>query len=286
MNLMKQLLPALLALALLTGCGNTEVPAGDTDAPSLPETSPAGAVSAPAAVTDGRSPVKDYDLPTVVVRQMEWGVQNGKPVAMLAELPEQDAAFYAVEDDSGYWALLRWDGSLAEFDWEFATPQCVEPRMWCFDADNDKQDELIVDCYWASGTGVAIHELHIVEKNEDGTLTDHCLPRTMFDDLSSAMRTEVVNGRAYAVLGTELVDITEHLPEDVDLADMEGLIAGDIVYFEMIPDSDWGRIRFLGSAWLDGIFPPTLGYVVDITANVAYKDGVFTLSGIHLNGNE
>ena len=133
---MRRLPPVLLALMLLTGCGAWETEA----ALSLPKTVPAKPISAPAVVTEGRKPTKDYDLPTEVVRQLEWGERMGKPMAKLAELPEQDAAFYAVEEDSSYWALLRWGGSLAEFDWSFGGPLIVEPRLWCRDVDGDVID--------------------------------------------------------------------------------------------------------------------------------------------------
>ena len=165
---MRRLPPVLLALMLLTGCGAWETEA----ALSLPKTVPAKPISAPAVVTEGRKPTKDYDLPTEVVRQLEWGERMGKPVAKLAELPEQDAAFYAVEEDSSYWALLRWGGSLAEFDWSFGGPLIVEPRLWCRDVDGDGQEEIVLVNHVGSGTGVSIEELHIVEKNLDGTLTD------------------------------------------------------------------------------------------------------------------
>lgn len=68
-------------------------------------------------------------------------------MVLLAELPEQDAAFYGVKtEDGGEKALLRWDENLAEFDWGFVTPRNIEPRLWRFDADGDGQDELMVDC--------------------------------------------------------------------------------------------------------------------------------------------
>ena len=284
---MKRLLPALLALTLLSGCG-----ASTEETVALPpETVPFQSISAPAEVTEGREPEEGYDLSAALDGLWEWmhrSTGNQDSVGLLAELPEQDAALYGVRDYRGDdRALLRWGGSLAEFDWSFGGPQIVEPRLWCWDVDDDGQDEIVLVNYIGGGTGVAVHDLHIVEKNREGTLTDYCLPRTVFDDLSSVMRAEAVGGRAYAILGTELVDITRLLPEGADPADMEGLVAGDIVYFEIDPNSNWGEyIQFRGAAWLDGIFPATLGYVVDVSADITYEDGIFTLSGIHLNGNE
>lgn len=45
-------------------------------------------------------------------------------------------------------------------------------------------------CCYGSGTGVSIEQLHIVEKNEDGTLTDYRLPEDDFcgGQLTAALR--------------------------------------------------------------------------------------------------
>ena len=277
---MRRLPPVLLALMLLTGCGAWETEA----ALSLPKTVPAKPISAPAVVTEGRNPTKDYDLPTEVVRQLEWGERMGKPVAKLAELPEQDAAFYAVEEDSSYWALLRWGGSLAEFDWSFGGPLIVEPRLWCRDVDGDGQEEIVLVNHVGSGTGVSIEELHIVEKNEDGTLADYAFPEELWRDQLSALLTLVKgNNRVWVSLGRELVDITSQLPENLEPETLRGLGTGNVAGF----DTDWPRgadIRFSGSVCLDADGYNSW-YVADISAYVSYAGGVFTLSDLHLNSN-
>ena len=167
---MKRLLPALLALTLLAGCG-----AGET-ASSLPETTPVQHISAPAVVTEGRELEEDDDLSAALDGFSEWmhnSTLDQNSVGLLAELPEQDVALYGVRDHRGDdRALLRWEDSLAEFDWNFGGPLIVEPRLWCWDVDDDGQDEVVLVNHVGSGTGVSIEELHIVEKNEDGTLAD------------------------------------------------------------------------------------------------------------------
>ena len=126
---MKRLLPALLALTLLSGCGARET------ASSLPETSPAQQISAPAVVTEGREPEEDDDLSAALDGFSEWmhnSTLDQNSVGLLAELPEQDVALYGVRDHRGDdRALLRWEDSLAEFDWNFGGPLIVEPRLWC-----------------------------------------------------------------------------------------------------------------------------------------------------------
>ena len=84
---MKRLLPALLALTLLSGCGARET------ASSLPETSPAQQISAPAVVTEGREPEEDDDLSAALDGFSEWmhnSTLDQNSVGLLAELPEQE----------------------------------------------------------------------------------------------------------------------------------------------------------------------------------------------------
>ena len=284
----RRMLPALLAAALLTGCGApAETAPSEPQAriASLPETALVEPISAPAVVTQGRrASEKAYVLPEVAVERMaDWSGD----VALLAELPEREIAFYGVQDrrENTMTALLRWGDTLAEFDWSCATPRGVLPQLRCFDADGDGVDELVAECYMGSGTGVSISQLHIVEKSADGTLTDYCLPDTLFTDLTAALRVENVAERTYAVLGTELVDITARLQEGMDPAGIEGLTAGNIVAFDAAPDSKLGEyIRFRGSACLEGVdYPPTVWYVVDVDAVVDFTDGIFTLRDLHLN---
>ena len=279
---MKRLLPALLALTLLSGCGARET------ASSLPETSPAQQISAPAVVTEGREPEEDDDLSAALDGFSEWmhnSTLDQNSVGLLAELPEQDVALYGVRDHRGDdRALLRWGGSLAEFDWSFGGPLTVEPRLWCWDADDDGQDEVVLVNHVGSGTGVSIEELHIVEKNEDGTLADYAFPEELWRDQLSALLTLVKgNNRVWVSLGRELVDITSQLPENLEPETLRGLGTGNVAGF----DTDWPRgadIRFSGSACLDadGYYS---WYAADILAYVSYAGGVFTLSDLHLNSN-
>lgn len=291
---MKKPLPVLLALVLLTGCGSgsagviggadgpTEIMVDETGAVPLPETAPARPISAPAVVTEGRMPAKGYDLPAEAADMMEWGGRS--PVAKLAELPEQDAAIYGVAKEQGTAMLLRWGDSLAEFDWNYGGPQIAGPQLRYWDVDDDGQDEVVLVNHIGSGTGVSVDELHIVEKQEDGTLTDYVFPEKLWgEQLAFLLGTAAVSGRTFAVLGEELVDITRHLPEGLEPEALRGLGTGSIARFEA-DCSDGTDIRFSGSACLDadGFY---YCYVADLSADVSYADGVYTLSNFHLDSN-
>lgn len=286
---MKKLLAASLLCLLLAGCAApaTDVEgSSETDAvvfAALPETEDLPVLSAPAVVTEGQAPAEPYELPEEVRRMAEWD-QAAEPVALLARTA--DAALYGLAGEESR-LLLRWGDALAEFDWLYRTPGTVAPQLWQVDADGDGAQELAAVCYSGSGTGVSIQQLHIVERSEDGTLTDYCLPE---DDLcggqlTEVLRAETVGDRTFAVLGRELLEITE-LTED--RTPPQGLMAGSIVGFDVDPDDPYGvPIRFHGSAWLEGEdYPPTAWYAADLSAQVLYENGTFTLSSLHLDGIE
>lgn len=281
----------LLALGTLTAaCGGSSPEDGGMDTVeneaktppvSLPETEKAEPVSAAAVVTEGRKPAENYVLPPSLAASEEkpdydmerWTISDGE-IGLLAETG--DAAFYGLPwTGDTQTALIRWGDSLAEFDWTFSTPRRVLPKMVCFDIDSDGENELAVACYAASGTGCSIYQLHVLEKNQDGTLTDYALPETLWQEqLAELLRLEVIGERAFAVLGRELVEIN---PEELPMDKVEKLSAGMIAEFEFLPEEGIIRLRGAADAY------QTLCYVAAYTANAAYRDGVFTLSGFHLN---
>lgn len=315
---MRRLLPAVLSILLLTGCGAPAETAAPTDsrpesvptapAESLPEpapaetdeaaaesppaAAPAGPLSAPAVVTVGQAPEEPYDLPTEVIGLRDWLGEtnwNHDPVGLLAELPEQELSLYGVTKWLDSSALLRWGDSLAEFSWSFGGPLIVEPQLQCWDVDSDGQEEDVVINHIGSGTGASIDELHVVEKAPDGTLTDYCFPESLWqEDLSGLLSVTSAGDRTYAVLGTERVDLTDEIQAqfpDLDPPRIEDATTGSWANFSKQSDTggNSGTLFFAGFAMLVGEEVPYDWYVADITAAISYKNGIFTLSDFHLD---
>ena len=283
---MKRITPLLLVLVLLTACGTkaeTVMEVLEVPAFALPETAEAEPISSEAVVTEGRAPAEDYDLPLPREFSPEnsWmrydidGWLRGGTIGLLAEAPEAGAAFYGLpySENAHETALIRWGNSLAEFDWDFLTPRRFLPRMAVMDLDGDGKDELIVLTYVGSGTGVSIYDLHVLEKNPDGTLTDYAMPGSLRQErLPPLLRFVQTDGRNFLILGRELLEIDmEHVLE----GQMEPS-AGWIANFRLLPEEH--AIQLLGAVDLW----KTTNYVADYTADVGYRDGVFTLSGFHL----
>lgn len=283
---MYRIIPLLLMLVVLTACGakpETVMEVLEVPAFALPETAEAEPISAEAAVTEGRAPAEDYDLPLPREFSPEnsWmrydidGWLRGGTIGLLAEAPEAGAAFYGLpySENAHETALIRWGNSLAEFDWDFLTPRRFLPRMAVMDLDGDGKDELIVLTYVGSGTGVSIYDLHVLEKNPDGTLTDYAMPGSLWQErLPPLLRFVQTDGRNFLILGRELLEIDmEHVLE----GQMEPS-AGWIANFRLLPEEH--AIQLLGAVDLW----KTTNYVADYTADVGYRDGVFTLSRFHL----
>lgn len=300
---MRRVLALLLVLLALSACGAgvpPEEPGAVLEEPdtppaepapkpehpdtALPELKAAEPLSAPALVTEGRAPAEDYRLPPSVdgdpvklVENFQDWAHSGNAAGLLGEVPEADAAFYGlpllVSGLETVKALIRWGDSLAEFDWDFLTPRRFLPRMAVMDLDGDGKDELIVLTYVGSGTGVSIYDLHVLEKNPAGTLTDYAMPGSLWQErLPPLLRFVQTDGRNFLILGRELLEIDmEHVLE----GQMEPS-AGWIANFRLLPEEH--AIQLLGAVDLW----KTTNYVADYTADVGYRDGVFTLSGFHL----
>ena len=292
---MRKALLMALACLLLAGCGGTgetlENAALEETANTLPATAPVEPISAPAVVTEGQAPEKAYELPTEVMSLQSWvedpAERPDDAVCLLAEDPEKAAALYLVEENSERTLLIRWEDSLAEFSWSLGGPLLADPQFQCWDVDYDGQDEVIVINAIGSGTGVSVDELHVVEKSQDGTLTDNCFPAPLWqDDLSGLLSAAVTGDRTYAILGTELVDITA----DAAYGDPETLQygTGSIANFSASPpaEASGGVLSFRGAFLIAWEGHASGSYAADITACISYENGTFTLSEFHLDSNQ
>lgn len=241
----------------------------------------AHSISVSAEVTEGAPLGQSWVLPT---EQTQFSLWSGKEIALLAETEDGSAAVYALPDenmDGSAGVLVRWGDVLAEFPWVYATPRHIPPQLWLRDMDGDGEKELVVSCYVDGGTGVSIWQLHVVEK-DGGTLTDQAMPGNAAGMLSGQVRIVTLQNRTYAMLGKELVDVTDCIPqEDVTV---ESLQLGDYVHFSLAA-GDVGMDMDAGG-WLSGEgLPPTACYAATVHAWILCKDGQFVLDELHLNGD-
>ena len=297
---MRRLLPAVLSILLLTGCGGAGEPPesaapeaipqdtadtlpepapAETDeaaAEAPPSAAPAGPLSAPAVVTVGQAPEKDYELPSVSTELGDWN-QEEEPLALLDQT--EDMALYGIAGEKDR-ILLCWGDIEAEFPWSYRTPRAILPQCWQIDVDGDGIEDAVVVCYCGSGTEVSVEQLHIVKKSSDGTLVDACFPDELWkEQLSSQLSISVTGSQAFAILGRELVDFSDSILE-LDLSTITGIDTGNTANFEIQSDS---KLSFYGNARLMAAGYAVGWPVADITAAISYKNGIFTLSDFHLD---
>ena len=175
-------------------------------------TPPEEPISAPAVVTEGRVP-EEYDaLPTEVVSLYDWQT-SGEPLALLAEIPEQEMALYGVADRDAPHVLFRWGDTLAEFpDWVIYTPKSVTPELLALDLDGDGAVEPVVSCF-QGGNQVSRYALHVLQQSR-GTLTDSQLPDSLYEEQLSALLTLSGSGEMLTIsLGSQSIEAA--LPEGV-----------------------------------------------------------------------
>lgn len=269
---MKKAFLMVLACLLLAGCG---APTGTTA--KVPETAPEEPISAPAVVTEGRVP-EEYDaLPTEVVSLYDWQT-SGEPLALLAEIPEQEMALYGVADRDAPHVLFRWGDTLAEFpDWVIYTPKSVTPELLALDLDGDGAVEPVVSCF-QGGNQVSRYALHVLQQSR-GTLTDSQLPDSLYEEQLSALLTLSGSGEMLTIsLGSQSIEAA--LPEGVQAETLEHLWTGAFV--------SWSEAG--GVLWLEdrpALYPENsaLASVVSmavLSARVFLSDGQFTLSDMTL----
>ncbi len=269
---MKKAFLMVLACLLLAGCG---APTGTTA--KVPETAPEEPISAPVVVTEGRVP-EEYDaLPTEVVSLYDWQT-SGEPLALLAEIPEQEMALYGVADRDAPHVLFRWGDTLAEFpDWVIYTPKSVTPELLALDLDGDGAVEPVVSCF-QGGNQVSRYALHVLQQSR-GTLTDSQLPDSLYEEQLSALLTLSGSGEMLTIsLGSQSIEAA--LPEGVQAETLEHLWTGAFV--------SWSEDG--GILWLEdrpALYPENsaLASVVSmavLSARVFLSDGQFTLSDMTL----
>ncbi len=294
---MKRLLAILLAFLMLTACGAKPAPEDSAEPPETqeetettsepaetvpeasnpPEPAKTGPVSAEAIVTEGVTPTENYKLPDAGGEyDMQRWMDSGE-IGLFAEA--EDAAFYGLPYPSGEQmaedrtALIRWGDSLAEFDWYFVTPRMYLPLMAVMDLDGDGVDELTVLTYSGSGTGVSIYNLHVLEKNPDGSITAYTMPDSLWQEqLSPMLQLDQTDGKAVLIWGEDRLEFD---PKWIPAGDTE-LSTGYIAEFQLLPDENTVLLQGAVDLW------QTIAYVAQYTADVAFKDGVFTLSQYHL----
>ncbi|WP_337099225.1 hypothetical protein [Paenibacillus sp. YIM B09110] len=202
----------------------------------------------------------------------------------LASIPGKDIYLYSQQSEG---VTLQVGEKEQSFDWIYATPRNIPPHMKALDYDGDGEDELAVDLYMGSGTGVSVEQLRVVELNDTGLENGHFfkdhvyIPDVYLGQLHDAVAFSLSKAddalSGLITIGDHLYTVNLEPYETPDLGSInEGLVFGSIVRFsfeDKVIKAEFGSGITAGSA-----VSPT--YIGVIQGDVLYSDGQFQLTNI------
>ncbi len=96
--------------------------------------------------------------------QVEQDKGTTFPSLPIAEITGTDNRLYSQNESEGVYAgfLLDWEGKSAEFEWKSVASSAVPVELLSVDVTGDGTKDAIVTLPVASGTGVYVEEIHVV----------------------------------------------------------------------------------------------------------------------------
>lgn len=207
---------------------------------------------------------------------------NNTPALLWESEDGGTAAFGMYIDEKEPYIFIEHDGVTDAFEQDWLTPRSIEPRFKYGDFDSDGADELAAIYYVGSGTGVSVEELVIYEKGEDGHFTGHKF-ESPENILNEKLTVEIDKENTSAAFNFDGQSVTHNYGEGFEfveeiLSKGEEFHFGDIVSYSF---NDDGSIALASSLGLQTLF-----YAADVTADVEYRDGNFTLTNFEFAEKE
>lgn len=232
-----------------------------------------------------------------------WEEFQASNLPLIAAIPERDIYLYGIKPRG---VILYVEGSGHYFDWDYFTPRFILPQMYIGDFDHDKNEEVAVILYVASGTGISIEELHIVEISgnpilskepsskeflvpnpeffADYVFTEYlsqlkkCVKLKTHNEENSSIVDVIIGDEQYTINAREQLAMDEN--EDILIHD--NAMFGGIVYFKVKDGKLIGEFA-LSLAINDYVSPMYIGKVI---TDIDYNKGKFMLSNFRFETNK
>lgn len=216
------------------------------------------------------------------------GSDVDKAPVLLWESEDGETAFFGMYlYEREPYIFIEHDGVIDTFEQDWLTPRNIEPRFEFGDFDGDGAEELAAVYYVGSGTGASIEQLVIYEKAADGSFTENKFvsPENILNEKLTAVEIDEENTSVMFTFDGETVtadysgtmEITNDFISRYDADNEVKFCFGDIISYDFEGD------KIVMNA---GLGLMTVYYPANVTADVEYKDGSFTLTNIEITTEE
>lgn len=198
---------------------------------------------------------------------------------VIAEIPEENIYIYAMEGTDNI--IIQHGGRADIFrNQMWLTPRQIMPLAAYEDFDGDGEKELAVSYYVGSGTGVSVEQLVIYEKSADGSFAENKFvsPENILNEKLTAVELDEENTSAVFTFDGETFTADggedfQYIEEILSNREEAKLRFGDIISYSFEGD------KIVMNA---GLGLMTMYYLADVSAEVNYEDGSFTLTNFEI----
>lgn len=206
---------------------------------------------------------------------------NNSDYPLIAKLPERDIYLYGLNKSDFTGVILKQGSHIQTFKWSYLTPMFILPKIKVADYDHDGTDELLIILHNASGTGVSIEELHMLEPRNDGLYDDiEFLPDDYINQINSNIKYN------YNKEKNKLIFNIGNNKYEMDTANkfknwtFKNMTYGTIIYF----DAD-NIIQITAAPGYNFKEIVSSQFFSEIKAKVKYNNGEFKLSDFEFTEN-
>ncbi|HVJ49839.1 hypothetical protein [Desulfitobacterium sp.] len=206
---------------------------------------------------------------------------NNSNYPLIAEIPDHDIYLYGLNNLNYTGVVLRQGSHIQTFNWTYLTPRFILPKIRVADYDHNGADELLIILHNASGTGIAIEELHMLEPSNNELYSDvKFLPDDYINQLNSNVK------YSYDKEQNKLIFNIGNNKYEMDTTNkfktwtLKNITYGAVIYYDI---NDIIQITAGPEYFFKEIVSPQ--FFGTIKAKVNYNNEKFTLSDFELEEN-